>query len=135
MNNRQLEYFPAITKEGSITNATKRLHIAQPPLSHQLKLLGDELEIKLIERNTRKFQVTVADEILQYRAEQILELIKITIIELENYNKKFQGTLSVGIVPSSGAILLPRLLFLPIPRKCMLGVSPISLNYTNKNLK
>ena len=135
MNNRQLEYFPAITKEGSITKAAKRLHIAQPPLSHQLKLLGDELEIKLIERNTRKFQVTVADEILQYRAEQILELIKITIIELENYNKKFQGTLSVGIVPSSGAILLPRLLFLPISRKCMLGVSPISLNYTNKNLK
>ena len=110
MNIRQLEYFLAIIEEGSITKAANRLHISQPPLSHQLKLLEDELEIKLLERNTRKFQITGAGEILQYRAEQILELVKITIKEMKNYNNKFQGTLSVGIVPSSGAILLPKLL-------------------------
>ena len=110
MNIKQLEDFLAIIEEGSITKAAKRLHIAQPPLSHQLKLLEDELEIKLIERNTRNFQITGAGEILQYRTEQILELLNITINELKNYNRKFQGTLSVGIVPSSGAILLPKLL-------------------------
>lgn len=110
MDIKQLKYFLAIIEEGSITKAAERLHIAQPPLSHQLKLLEDELDIKLIERTTKKFQITGAGEILQYRAEQILELIRTTVKELKSYNKEFQGTLSVGTVPSSGSVILSELL-------------------------
>jgi DNA-binding transcriptional LysR family regulator len=79
-------------------------------LSHQLKLLEDELEVKLIERTTKKFQITGAGELLQYQAEQILELVKTTVKELENYNNESQGRLSIGTVPSSGAVFLPELL-------------------------
>ena len=50
MDIRQLTYFLAIIEEVSITKAAERLHIAQPTLSHQLRLLEDELEVKLIER-------------------------------------------------------------------------------------
>lgn len=111
MDIKQLNYFLAIIEEGSITKAAERLHIAQPPLSHQLKLLEEELEIKLIERTTKKLQITGAGELLQYRAEQILQLVDTTINELKNYNKEFLGVLSVGTVPSSGGILLPELLY------------------------
>ena len=43
MDIRKLQYFTAIVDEGSITGAAKRLHMSQPPLSTQMKLLEEEL--------------------------------------------------------------------------------------------
>lgn len=107
MDIRQLKYFLAIADEGNITRAAEKLHIAQPPLSQQLKLLEDELGIKLIDRNTRKIQLTDMGEKLQYRAEQMLRLMETTVKELKDINEGLQGTLLIGTVPSSGATLLP----------------------------
>lgn len=42
MDIKQLRYFMTIAKEGQITRAAHKLHMAQPPLSHQLKLLEQE---------------------------------------------------------------------------------------------
>ncbi|AGK96141.1 LysR family transcriptional regulator [Clostridium pasteurianum] len=110
MDIRQLKYFLTIVEEGSITKAAERLHIAQPPLSQQLKLLEDELDIKLIDRNTRKIQITDAGRILQHRSKQILELTQNTEKELKNLKHGFKGILSLGTVPSSSTtILLKRL--------------------------
>ncbi|SMC16037.1 DNA-binding transcriptional regulator, LysR family [Clostridium acidisoli DSM 12555] len=106
MDIRQLRYFLTIVEEGSITKAAAKLHIAQPPLSHQLKLLEEELEIKLIERNTRKIQITDAGRILQYRSKQILELAENTRQELKDLKEGFKGVLSLGTVPSSSTTIL-----------------------------
>lgn len=106
MDIRQLKYFLTIVENGSITKAARQLHIAQPPLSQQLKLLEQELGIKLIERNTRKLQITDAGRILQYRSKQILELTKNTKKELENLKDGFKGILSIGTVASSGTTTL-----------------------------
>lgn len=68
MDIKQLTYFLAIVEEGNITKAAERLHIAQPHLTHQLKLIEDELNVKLIERTTRKFQITDAGKRLWHRS-------------------------------------------------------------------
>lgn len=107
MDIRQLRYFLAIAEEEQITSAAKRLHIAQPPLSQQLKSLEDELGVKLVERGSRKIHLTDAGQILRNRAEQILELTGATTKELRDFNEGIQGTLSIGAVSSSGATLLP----------------------------
>lgn len=106
MDIRQLRYFLTIAEEGSITKAAEKLHIAQPPLSQQLKLLEDELDIKLIERNTRKIQITDAGRILQHRSKQILELTENTEKEIKNLKQGFKGVLSLGTVPSSSTTIL-----------------------------
>lgn len=106
MDNRQLTYFLAIVEEGNITKAAERLHIAQPYLSQQLKLLEDELNVKLVERTTRKFQITDAGLMLKRRAKQIIELTDTTVKELRDFNEGIQGTLSIGTIPTAGATLL-----------------------------
>ena len=47
MNLKQMEYFITIVNEGSISAAAKSLHISQPPLSTQMKLLEEELGVTL----------------------------------------------------------------------------------------
>ena len=107
MDIRQFTYFVAIVEEGNITKAAKKLHVAQPHLSHQLKLFEDELGVKLIERSTRKIQITDAGEMLLHRAKQIIELKDTTIKELKDFNEGLQGTLSIGTIASAGYTLLP----------------------------
>lgn len=106
MDFKQLKYFYTIAEEEQITSAAKRLHIAQPPLSYQLKMLEEELGVKLLERGSRKIQLTDAGKILHERAEQILELTESTVKELKDFSKGVEGTLSLGTVSSSGSILL-----------------------------
>ena len=47
MDIRQLKYFLTIAEEGQITAAARKLQLAQPPLSQQMKLLEEELGIQL----------------------------------------------------------------------------------------
>ncbi|OAA90425.1 LysR family transcriptional regulator [Clostridium ljungdahlii] len=111
MDIKQLTYFLAIAEEKSITKASEKLHIAQPHLSQQLKLLEEELNVKLIERTTRKFQVTDAGKRLWHRSKQIIELMDSTVKELKDFNEGMEGTLSIGTISSAGDILLPQRIY------------------------
>lgn len=106
MDIRKLVYFLTIVEEGNISRAAEKLHIAQPPLSQQLKLLEEELGMVLIERNTRKMHITDAGRLLQNRAKQIMELMDKTVKELRNLKEGLQGTLSIGTISSAGEMLL-----------------------------
>jgi LysR family transcriptional regulator, salicylic acid-responsive activator of bsdBCD len=107
MDFRQLKYFLTIAAEGQITRAAKRLHMAQPPLSQQLKLLEQELGVQLVERYGRKLKLTEAGRTLQCRAEQIMNLMETTVSEINEHNDGVRGTLAVGTVASTGSALLP----------------------------
>lgn len=54
MDIRQLRYFIAIAEQGTISKVAEFLHMAQPPLSRQLKMMEDELGVVLFERNKKK---------------------------------------------------------------------------------
>lgn len=108
MDIKQLKYFLAIAEEEQITGASKRLNMAQPPLSQQLKNLEDELGVKLVERGSRKIKLTDAGKVLRNRAEQIIELTETTFKEVKDFTKGLQGTLCIGTVSSSGATLVPQ---------------------------
>ena len=108
MDIKQLTYFIAIVEEGTITHAANRLHMAQPPLSTQLKLLEDELGTKLLERGARKIKLTDAGKILYQRAKHIIEITNSTTKEIEEFRKGILGTLRLGTISSSGTVLLSK---------------------------
>ncbi|WP_208560921.1 LysR family transcriptional regulator [Marinilactibacillus kalidii] len=105
MNLKQLEYFLTIVEEGQITAAAKKLHIAQPPLSYQLRLLEEDLGVQLMKRGSRKITLTPAGELLKQRAEQIFSLTTATNREMELFKKGNAGTLSIGTISSSSTII------------------------------
>ena len=106
MDIRQLLYFTTIAEEGSISAAAKKLHLSQPPLSYQMKLLEEELHLPLIERSARGIALTEAGRVLYKRAQGILELSERTRKEMLAMASGFTGTLHIGTVSSSGASLL-----------------------------
>lgn len=50
---RQLQYFTVIAEAGSVTRAAERLHVSQPSLSHQLRVLESTIGATLFERRAR----------------------------------------------------------------------------------
>lgn len=100
MDIKQLRYFSTIVQEGQITRAAKKLHMAQPPLSHQLKLLEEELGVALFERNGRKLELTQPGEVLYKHAQNLLKQLEETIEEVRESGDGLRGVLSLGSVKS-----------------------------------
>ncbi|WP_096201746.1 LysR family transcriptional regulator [Bacillus sp. FJAT-45350] len=109
MDIRQLRYFSAIAEEGQITRAAKKLHIAQPPLSAQLKSLEQELGVLLVERNGRNIVLTEAGNKLYQKAKSILQQMDETILEIKEIDEGLKGTLTIGSVKSAFSYIPKRM--------------------------
>ena len=96
MEFRVLQYFLAVTKEGSISAAANSLHLSQPTLSRQLKELECELGKQLFIRSNRKITLTEEGMILRKRAEEITELVKKTQIDISSSDKTLSGDIYIG---------------------------------------
>ena len=57
---RQMRYFIAVVETNSFFEAGEACHISQSAISQQIRALEDELQVKLLERHSRKFSVTPA---------------------------------------------------------------------------
>jgi DNA-binding transcriptional LysR family regulator len=110
MDLRQLEYFTAIVKEGSLTEAAKRCRIAQPSLSQQLRALEDELGETLVLRKPRGVEPTAAGRILLEHAERVLEEARVLRERFAKRRETHEGSLVFGMIPTIAPYLLPRLL-------------------------
>ncbi len=107
MDIRQLKYFRTIVEEGQISRAAQKLHMAQPPLSLQLKLLEQELGVQLIERNSRNLRPTDAGIALYQRAEQILYMVDSAKREVREFEQSVHGVLAFGSPQALGLQLMP----------------------------
>ncbi len=72
MERRQIEYFLAVLDHGGFTNAARKLHIAQPSLSHAIRTLEKELGGPLFHRLPHGVVLTAAGEALAGPARQIM---------------------------------------------------------------
>lgn len=108
MDIRQLRYFVTVADERQITRAAKKLNMAQPPLSHQLKLLEDELDTILFYRNSRSVELTEAGILLYQRAISILHQLEDTLTEVKETGSGFRGQLAIGTAKTCAMNYLPK---------------------------
>jgi DNA-binding transcriptional LysR family regulator len=60
VNLRDLRYFVAVAEELSFTHAAERLHLSQPALSKQIRVLESSLRAPLFNRDRRQVRLTSA---------------------------------------------------------------------------
>lgn len=103
MDIRQLKYFTAVVDEGTISAAARSLHISQPPLSSQIRLLETEYGVKLFERGARGITLTEAGSTLYRHAKEILEMEKVTNDDMRELTTGRKGSIRIGVVSSGSS--------------------------------
>lgn len=113
MELRHLRYFVAVAEECHFGRAAERLHIAQPPLSQQIKALEADLGVVLLTRSTRKVELTAAGARYLERARAILaavdeageEAVRVDAGEIGRVSIGFTGSATYELVPTLARVL------------------------------
>ena len=107
---RRLQYFIAVAQERNFTRAAERLHVAQPALSRQVRLLEQELGVELLHRTTHEFELTEAGEFLLERGPGLLSAADELWRSARTYGTGERGQVVVAYGASASYETAPRLL-------------------------
>ena len=109
---QQLRILRAIAIEKNFTRAASSLYISQPSLSKQLKILEENLDTVLINRERSQISLTESGEIFLQYSERILILCEESCRALIDLKNGERGNLIVGASQTIGTYLMPRILAL-----------------------
>ncbi|WP_328014423.1 LysR family transcriptional regulator [Metabacillus fastidiosus] len=96
---RHLEYFLMVSKELHFTKAAEKLGISQPTLSHQIKILEQEVGFPLFNRIGKKIELTKVGEIVQQEALNIQSSLQNINSQIEAFTKVEIGELKIAVLP------------------------------------
>lgn len=107
---RQLEYLSVLAKTLNYRQTAEQLNVTQPTLSTQIKDLEVSLRVKLFERDNRNVLLTPIGKILADKASIILKDTDDLCSAAHQAGKSLGGPIRLGVPPSIGPYLLPRVL-------------------------
>lgn len=97
LNYHHLHYFWVVAKEGSIAGASKRLRLAQPTISEQIRQLEESLGEPLFQREGRALVLTEVGRVVQGYADEIFSLGRQLQDVVRGRSGSGGAVLSVGI--------------------------------------
>ena len=98
MELRHLRYFVAVAEELNFRRAAERLHLAQPPLSTQIKSLEEEIGVQLLERSTRSVKLTSSGRAFLEEARLVLAAAERAQQSARKAGAGLTGTLRLGVL-------------------------------------
>jgi LysR family transcriptional activator of nhaA len=110
LNYHHLLYFWTVAREGSITRATRKLHLTQPTISAQIRTLEETLGEKLFTRSGRQLALTEMGQVVFRYAEEIFTLGRELQDVLEGRPTGRPMRLTVGIADQVPKLLAHRLI-------------------------
>ena len=99
MELRQLRYFVAVADELNFTKAARKLRVAQPALSRQIRQLEEEICVALFERTPRGVSLTQAGETFLKEARLIVTQTAQAVRSAQNTKQNGEAPLNVRIPP------------------------------------
>ena len=110
MELRHLRYFLAVAEELNFSRAAVRLHIAQPPLSQQIRQLEDELGLQLLERGSRPLRLTEAGQFFKTEAMNLIAQLDQAVAGARRIGRGEVGWIGIGYIGSAMNLLVPSVL-------------------------
>lgn len=105
MDFKQLRTFLAIVETGNVTKAAGLLHIVQPAVSRQLRLLEEDVGSALFDRTRRGMQLTPAGKTLVEYARRALNELDRARAEIGPKQLGVGGIVTIGLLPSTSDLL------------------------------
>jgi len=97
---KQLAALVATAETGSVTRAAEVLHLVQPAVSRQIKLLEEELGAPLFERTRQGMRLTDDGQVLLDHARRALTELERARAEIRPMSGELRGTVALGLSPS-----------------------------------
>jgi DNA-binding transcriptional LysR family regulator len=110
MELRHLRYFVAVAEEQNVTRAARRLHVAQPALSRQIRDLEEELGAALFERSPASLRLTDGGRLFLNEAKEVLRRADEAVQTIRATATAKASEIHIGYAPSPTAEFLPRIL-------------------------
>ncbi len=110
LNLKRIRYFTVVAEELHFGRAAERLHMAQPPLSQQIRQLETDLGVELFSRSTRRVKLTEAGTLFYPQALKLITDAEGLERRLAQYSSGDGGRLRIGFVDSSSYEVMPRFL-------------------------
>ncbi len=110
MDLKQMRYFLALAEERNFTRAAERLHMAQPPLTRQIRALEEDLGAELFVRSAKGVTLTEAGEALLAEVPNLLSLAERARERALKASHGQSGQLDIGIFGSGVLDVIPRIL-------------------------
>ena len=108
---RQLQYFIAAADSGSLTKASKQVHVAQPAIASAIKKLENQLNVDLIIRHhAQGISLTPPGRRLLADARSLLRHGESFQEKASSFSKYLAGEIALGCYRPLAPICLPRLL-------------------------
>jgi DNA-binding transcriptional LysR family regulator len=105
MELRHVRYFLAVAEHLNFSKAAQQLHIAQPPLSRQIRQLEDELGLELFLRNRHRVQLTKAGRVFLEEARKLVVQAGHATEAARHAHKGESGIVRIGIASGLGGVV------------------------------
>ena len=102
-----LQAFILVAELGSFHEAAQRLHLSQPALSRRIQKLEELLEVELLERTTRRTQLTPIGADFLPRARRMIEEYESSILNIRELATHQKGTVTIACLPTAAFYFLP----------------------------
>ncbi len=107
---RQLHYLDALARARNFGRAAEAANVTQSTLSAAIKDLEATLGVALVDRGTRRVVFTPAGEEVLRRGRALLEAADDLVAAASAARAPLSGLLRLGVIPTIGPFLLPRIL-------------------------
>lgn len=105
MELRHIRYFLAVAEYLNFSKAAQELHIAQPPLSRQIRQLEDDLGVALFVRNKRRVVLTKAGRVFLDEARKLVVQAGHATEAARHAQKGESGFVRIGIASGLGGVV------------------------------
>jgi LysR family hydrogen peroxide-inducible transcriptional activator len=107
---KQLRHLVALADHGHFGKAAEACRVTQSTLSASLKELEAVLEAPLVDRTNRRLAFTALGEEIVERARRLIEETEALARTARAAREPLTGTVRLGVIPTIGPFLLPRIL-------------------------